>query len=123
MQDNLDPYRISAALRMARAAVGWSQVELAEKLGISKTTLARAETVDGGLRVDQLVRIQRLYKELGVSMDFFPGEDVQVTLERKGLELCMRRLNDETLRRADRKKTGVFSPASRAQKKDGPTFE
>ena len=97
-----DASRLAAVLRMARAAAGLSQVELAERLGISKTTLARAETADGGLRVDQLARIQRLYKELGVSMDFLSGDEVRVTLERAGIELWVRRLSDEAVRRIDR---------------------
>ena len=108
MQDYFDVIKIATALRMARAAVGWSQVEVAEKLNIAKTTLARAETVDGGLRAEQLTQILRLYRTIGVEVDFLDGEGVTVRIDKKGLEFSLNRLQDDSLRRVDRKRTGVF---------------
>lgn len=112
MQELFDVLRIATGLRMARAAVGWSQVELAEKLGIAKTTLARAETVEGGLRAEQLSHILRLYRSLGVEVDFFSGEEVTLKMDRNGLNLALQRLQDDSLRRADRKKSGLSFTAS-----------
>ena len=57
MQENLDKIKLVVALRSARAAVGWSQEELAHELGIAKTTIARMETFEGGLRAEQLSQI------------------------------------------------------------------
>ena len=118
MQDYFDVLKIATGLRMARAAVGWSQVEVAEKLNIAKTTLARAETVDGGLRAEQLTQILRLYRSIGVEVDFLDGEGVTVKIGNKGLEFSLNRLQDDTFRRIDRKRTGVFLPrASGVSKK------
>ena len=111
----LDSIRLVVALRAARAAVGWSQEELALHLGMAKTTIARAELMEGGLRADQLAQIVRLYKSKGVEMDFLLGEDVTIKVDAQGLQRAQERLMDDALRRADRKKTGVGLIASAMQ--------
>ena len=108
MQEIFDSFKIATGLKMARAAVGWSQVEMAEKLGMAKTTLARAETAEGGLRADQLAPILRFFKALGVELDLFSEEHVQVKIDQKGLELALTRLQDDAHRRSDRKKSSVI---------------
>lgn len=108
IQGFMDIFKIATGLKMARAAVGWSQVELAQKLGMAKTTLARAETAEGGLRADQLAQIIRLYKELGVELDLFSDEAVRVQIDRRGLEIAMARLQSDEHRRADRKRGEVL---------------
>lgn len=108
MQDKLDEIKLVVGLRMARAAVGWSQVELAERLGIAKTTLARLETLDGGLRADQLAQMIRLYKGMGVDMELFQDDQVSIKVDRETLLQAKARLEDDQLRRADRKKTGTL---------------
>lgn len=108
MQDKLDEVKLVVALRMARAAVGWSQVELAQRLGIAKTTLARLETLDGGLRADQLAQMIRLYKSMGVEMDIFYEDQVTLRVDREALLQAKARLEDDNLRRTDRKKTGTL---------------
>ncbi|HQR87377.1 MAG TPA: helix-turn-helix transcriptional regulator [Limnohabitans sp.] len=108
MQDKLDEIKLVVGLRMARAAVGWSQVELAERLGIAKTTLARLETLDGGLRADQLAQMIRLYKGMGVDMELFQDDHVSIKVDRETLLQAKARLEDDQLRRTDRKKTGTL---------------
>lgn len=111
MQDALhttDAFKIAIALRMARAAVGWSQVELADRIGIAKTTLARFETLEGGLRADQLTQLLRLYKSVGVELDFLGPERVSVHISEVGLQLALERFLDTGLRRKDRRKAGSF---------------
>jgi transcriptional regulator with XRE-family HTH domain len=108
MQDKLDEIKLVVGLRMARAAVGWSQVELAERLGIAKTTLARLETLDGGLRADQLAQMIRLYKGMGVDMELFQDDQVSIKVDRETLLQAKARLENDNLRRADRKKTGTL---------------
>ena len=103
----LDSIKLAVALRMARTAVGWSQEELASNLGMSKTTIARMETMEGGLRADQLSAILRLYKSVGVELEFMLSDEVTVKISAQGLEEAQRRLLDQNLRRADRKKTGT----------------
>lgn len=108
MQEKLDEIKLVVGLRMARAAVGWSQVELAERLGIAKTTLARLETLDGGLRADQLAQMIRLYKGMGVDMGLFQDDQVSIKVDRETLLQAKARLENDNLRRADRKKTGTL---------------
>lgn len=100
----LDKIKLAVALRTARAAVGLSQEELAGQLGIAKTTIARTETLEGGLRADQLAAIIRLYKALGVELEFMLENEVVVRLDVKGLATAEGRLLDQNRRRADRKK-------------------
>lgn len=120
MQDKLDEIKLVVALRMARAAVGWSQVEVAERLGIAKTTLARLETLDGGLRADQLAQMIRLYKSVGVEMDIFYEDQVTLKVDREALLEAKARLEDDNLRRTDRKKTGtLFSKTFKVEHPQG----
>ncbi len=106
MQAELDHIKLIVALRAARAAVGWSQEELGSRLGIAKTTIARMETMEGGLRAEQLAQLVRLYKSLGVELDFMLGDEVKIRIDNAGLEQAQARLMDDGLRRADRKKSG-----------------
>jgi transcriptional regulator with XRE-family HTH domain len=110
----LDQTKLAVALRTARAAVGWSQEELAGHLGMAKTTIARMETVEGGLRADQLAAIVRLYKSVGVEIEFMYEDEVVVRIDAKGLVEAQRRLLDQNLRRADKKKPagGLLSTSS-----------
>lgn len=103
-----DAFKIAIALRMARAAVGWSQVELADRIGIAKTTLARFETLEGGLRADQLTQLLRLYKSVGLELDFLEPDRVSVQISEAGLKLALERFLDSELRRKDRRKAGSF---------------
>lgn len=113
MQENLDQIKLVIALRTARAAVGWSQDELATQLGIAKTTIARMETFEGGLRAEQLTAIVRLYKSAGVDIDFMFEDEVKVRVSKQALEQAQRRLMDDAFRRSDRKKPagGIINAA------------
>lgn len=113
MQENLDKIKLVVALRSARAAVGWSQEELAQELGIAKTTIARMETFEGGLRAEQLSQMLRLYKSVGVAIDFMLGDDVVIRVDPVALRQAQARLQNEELRRSDRKRptTGFIGPA------------
>lgn len=104
MRFDLEKITIAVALRMARAAVGWSQEELANKLGTAKTTIARAETGEGNLSAQQYFQIERLYSEEGVSLSILKTENVIVTVSERALEKAQQRLTDVNLRRSDRKK-------------------
>ena len=103
MQDNMDTIKLVVALRCARAAVGMSQEEMADLVGIPKTTLARVETMEGSLRADQLSRILRLFRDLGVDLEFLYSDEVELRVTIKGLQSANSRLLDENRRRSDRK--------------------
>jgi len=106
MQENLETIKLIVALRCARAAVGMSQEEMANLLGVPKTTIARVETMEGGLRADQFTKMMRLFKDLGVSLEFMYSDEVELKVTVKGLETASARLADENRRRSDRKQRG-----------------
>ncbi|CAN5192089.1 helix-turn-helix transcriptional regulator [soil metagenome] len=55
-------------LRAARALLGWSQTELAEKAGVSLPTVKRAERAEGGPAVsdDVITKLQLALERAGV---------------------------------------------------------
>jgi transcriptional regulator with XRE-family HTH domain len=67
-------------LRRARMACGLSQVEAAERAGISRATLQNAEVGKWSPRADTLVRLARLY---GVSIDSLFTHDSNGTGDRE----------------------------------------
>lgn len=97
--------KIVVSLRTARAALGWSQEEAANKLGIGKSTIARVETMEGGTTAETLTTMVRAYAAAGVRVDFMFGDDVTITISKKAIENVEGQLNDDTLRRPDRKMT------------------
>jgi transcriptional regulator with XRE-family HTH domain len=103
MQENIETVKLIVALRCARAAVGMSQEEMANLIGVPKTTLARVETMEGHLRADQLTKIMRLLRGLGINLDFMYANEVELKVTAKGLETAAARLLDESRRRSDRK--------------------
>ena len=104
MQEVYEKVKIAIALRMARAAIGWSQDELAEKLNFAKTTIARAETIDGGLRTEQMAIVAQFYKSHGVEIAFLLEAEVTVKMTSQGVTMAMERLLDMSSRRVDRRK-------------------
>ena len=104
MQDLLTKSQIALGLRMGRAALGWSQDEFAIKLGWAKTTLGRAETIDGGLRTEQFVQAIALLSSYGVTVHFKQDGTVSVSVSPSGVQEAVRRLTDEQFRRSDRRK-------------------
>jgi transcriptional regulator with XRE-family HTH domain len=55
-------------VKAARALLGWSQADLAEKSGVSEPTVARLESVDGDLggREDTAEKLQASLKAAGI---------------------------------------------------------
>ena len=103
-QELLTKTQIALGLRMGRAALGWSQDEFAIKLGWAKTTLGRAETIDGGLRTEQFVQAIALLSSYGVTVHFKQDGSVSVSVSTSGVQEAVRRLTDEQFRRSDRRK-------------------
>lgn len=65
-----------------RIALGWSQVQLAEKLSISKQTVSNWENDNIQPSIEMLVRIAKLFH---VSTDYLLGLDNAQTINVDGL--------------------------------------
>lgn len=117
----MNTMRAIVALRMARAAIGLSQQEVADLLGIAKTTLARFETNEGGLNASQLAGLIRLFHDNGITLEFITSNDVMVRVNEGGVEKALSRLQDEAMRRSDRRKPrGLLDPVAHPGAEDSP---
>ena len=67
-----------------RIALGWSQVQLAEKLNISKQTVSNWENENIQPSIEMLVRLAKLFH---VSTDYLLGLDNAQTINVEGLPL------------------------------------
>lgn len=95
--------KIAVTLRTARAAMGINQQDLADKLGIPKSTLARMETLEMQPRADIYMEALKFFKDSGVELDAIYGDDVLVRITPKSLANAKKLLDDESKRRSDRK--------------------
>lgn len=99
----MENLKIIVALRSARTALGWSQQELAQKLAVAKSTIARIETLETLPRAGFLMQAMLLFREAGVHVDLLNGDRVVIAIEKEGLLEAKERLENELLRRSDRK--------------------
>ena len=67
-----------------RIAMGWSQVQLAEKLSISKQTVSNWENENIQPSIEMLVRLAKLFH---VSTDYLLGLEQMQTLNVDGLPI------------------------------------
>lgn len=67
-----------------RIAMGWSQVQLAEKLNISKQTVSNWENDNIQPSIEMLVRLAKLFH---VSTDYLLGLDTTQTINVEGLPI------------------------------------
>ena len=67
-----------------RTALGWSQVELARRLDVSKQTISNWENENIQPSIEMLVRLSRLFK---VSTDYLLGFENVIRLDIEGLPL------------------------------------
>ena len=73
---------LSKRINQLRTALGWSQVELAHRLQISKQTVSNWENDNIQPSVDMLVRLSRVF---GVSTDYLLGLEETPRLDVQGL--------------------------------------
>ena len=98
--------KIIVAVRSARNALGWSQQDVALKLGVARLTIARLETLAVIPKAELVARLQRLFRDHGVTIDPIFNEGVGIYVNEKALDEAKARLMDETLRRSDKKTKG-----------------
>ena len=65
-----------------RTALGWSQVELAKRLGVTKQTVSNWENDNIQPSIEMLIRLSKLFR---VATDYLLGLDNQVSLCVTGL--------------------------------------
>ena len=136
MSSILDSTKTAIALRIARAALGWSQEEVATKAGIAKSTLARIETMDTSASATVLTALLRLYHDSGVKMDFIYGEEITVLVQEKVIQSAAGRFelnqsrkisvgggpSEAEPRRRGRPKKNPDPPIKQLDPKDDPRY-
>ena len=70
---------------------------------VSKSTIARIETLELTAKAEFLMRALRIYAEAGVAVDLLQSDKIVLTIEIPGINEAKLRLEDETLRRKDKK--------------------
>ena len=101
MDSSFENAKIAVAVRTGRTALGWSQQEFANLMGVAKSTVARVETLEVGARADFLNRAIRLFKDHGVIVDL-SQDDMPVVISKTAIEFAKNRLMDDSLRRVDK---------------------
>jgi transcriptional regulator with XRE-family HTH domain len=97
--------RFALAMRIGRAALGMSQQEFADMLGIAKSTVARNETMEMAMRADTLMAMLRALRERGVELDILSETPaLNLSVSEAAIEQFQKRLEDDSQRRSDRKK-------------------
>jgi transcriptional regulator with XRE-family HTH domain len=91
------------AIRSARTALGWNQQEFADKMGISKTTIARIETMEVAPKPEFLTKAISLFKNSGITIYLLSINKVTLVIENSAISEAHDRLNNEQMRRSDRK--------------------
>lgn len=84
---------LAILVRTLRASLGWSQHDLAEKLGLTNTAIAKVETANIRLLPGNRARLLEVFEQAGVTFQFAP-EGLTVSL---GGEVLANLLADETL--------------------------
>jgi transcriptional regulator with XRE-family HTH domain len=92
--------QIAVLIRTGRAAAGLSQAELSKAAGTSKTTIARLETLEGGLSYGTWRAIEEVFKGHGVLVSA-EGESVTVTITGPAFKAIEKRIQEN--RRTDYK--------------------
>lgn len=104
MQEELSRIKLIVALKAARAIIGWNQEEFAAELGVAKSTIARYETGEADVSFSEMVKIVSIYQRLGVNIDIMDPDALSISVHPKGLTYFKNRLEDDSLRRSDRRR-------------------
>jgi transcriptional regulator with XRE-family HTH domain len=62
--------QLASAIRAGRAALNWSQNDLAERSGVSLPTVARIESVTSNPRLETVARLIQTLQQAGVDFDW-----------------------------------------------------
>jgi transcriptional regulator with XRE-family HTH domain len=98
--------KLSIAIKLARTALGLNQQMFADKLGVSKTTLARIETMEAKASFEFYMNVTKLINSVGVTFEV-DADDILLRITPAAQQLAIETLADENNRRSDRKKTAL----------------
>jgi transcriptional regulator with XRE-family HTH domain len=84
---------LAILVRTLRASLGWSQHDLAGKLGLTNTAIAKVETANIRLLPGNKARLLEVFEQAGAKFQFSP-EGLTVSL---GEEVLAKLLADEAL--------------------------
>jgi transcriptional regulator with XRE-family HTH domain len=96
--------KIAVLIRVCRVALGLTQQELADMIGIAKITLARVETLESKLKVEYYMRAMKIFHEAGIEVDAMSSEGIKLNIKPEALETALNKLSDDEKRRKDRNK-------------------
>lgn len=93
--------RAAIALRSARTGLGWSQETAAQHSGLSKTAIARIETMVGQISLQNVYRLMDVYAHHGVQISDPRNVPLQVTFGPDALDIATQLLTDPSRKRSD----------------------
>ena len=93
--------KLSIAIKLARTALGLNQQMFAEKLGVSKTTLARIETLDAKVSFEFYMSVTKLMTSEGVIFEV-EDDDIILRVTPAAQQIAIEALDDGNIRRSDR---------------------
>jgi transcriptional regulator with XRE-family HTH domain len=96
--------KIAVLIRVGRVALGLTQQELADMIGIAKITLARVETLESKLKVEYYMRAMKVFHEAGIEFDAMSTEGIKLNIKAEALEIALGKLSNDENRRKDRNK-------------------
>ncbi|HQT03356.1 MAG TPA: helix-turn-helix transcriptional regulator [Thiotrichales bacterium] len=97
--------KAAIAIKTARTALGLSQLEFAEMMGVAKTTLARVETLEAQVKLDFYMKAVKLINSLGIEVDAISEDNIIIKIKPKAQKAVVESLANEANRRSDKKKT------------------
>jgi len=116
--DNRIEVRAAIALRAARVGLGWSQEDASEKSGMSKTAIARIETLTGQASLNNIFRLIETYGAYGADISDLKHKSIQLTLSEDAiLEAGL------ALSSPQRKRSDAGKKRSRKSKSDSKSTE
>jgi DNA-binding XRE family transcriptional regulator len=75
LQESLDRnLKVALVVRAVRGCLGMSQTKFAEFIGVAKSTIARAETLEVPLKVDVYFRVLEAAQKMGLELDAMSAE-------------------------------------------------
>lgn len=76
IEGDIQNARVAVLIRGARSAIGMNQQQFADLMGVSRTTVARIETLQMAAKADFLIKALGLFKSAGVEIDLFQSSGV-----------------------------------------------